>query len=199
MSRKKIPEDYDATKRKIIQAAMNLMVKGSISNFRISDVANELGITRAAIYWYFPSKEALIDGVAEFLYKSYTEYASGVANSDLSPTEKLRTLFLKGNDTYDSNMMGMFPVKLYLEFCSCGHTLKELVKKGYAEFYKSIEQILQEGIQKGEFKTDFSVFELTIFISGAIDGLAFQNILLSDDTVTVPKSFLLRILERILL
>lgn len=199
LARKKIPEDYEANKQKIIQASIDLMVKDSTSKFNLNKVANRIGITKAAIYWYYPSKDALLEEIAQTLYKRYANYASDIANSDLSPTDKLRNIMTGKPDTYESQVMGMFPVKFFLEFDTGGHTLKALVQKGYADFYQSVEQIIQEGIEKGEFRTDLSAYDLTVFISGAIDGLAFQNILLSDDSITLPRSFILKVLEKFLL
>lgn len=197
MARKKVPGDYEFNKQKIIQVSIDLMVRGSISNFNLNKVADKLGITKAAIYWYYPSKEALIEEIAQFTYKRYTEYAGDVANCGLSPREKLRKLLSGSDDTYESVVMCMFPVKFFLEY-SGSHTIRELIQKGYAEFYKSVKQIIKEGVNKGEFKTDLPLDDLTIFISGAVDGLAFQNIVLSDENVTVPRRIILNVLEKIL-
>lgn len=64
--------------------------------------------------------------------------------------------------------MGMLPVKNFLEFNITGHALKELIQKRYADFYKSVEQIIWNEMDKGRFKTDFSAYDLTVFIFGAI-------------------------------
>lgn len=199
MARRKIPENYEASKQKIIQASIDLMVKDSISKFNLNKVADKVGVTKAAIYWYYPSKDALLEEIGQTLYKRYADYAGGIANSDISPTDKLRNILTGNPDTYEAQVMGMLPVKFFLEFDATRHALKELIQKGYADFYKAVEQVIQEGMEKGDFKTELSAYNLTVFISAAIDGLAFQNILLSDNALTLQRSFILTILEKILL
>ena len=56
MARKKVPENYEKMKQGIIQAAIEIMVKRSMTEFSLTDVAKKVGLTKAAIYWYFPNK-----------------------------------------------------------------------------------------------------------------------------------------------
>ena len=65
MARKKIPENYEKMRQGIITAAIELMVKGSITDFSLTDVAEKVGLSKAALYWYFPNKDALIDQLSK--------------------------------------------------------------------------------------------------------------------------------------
>lgn len=58
----------------IITAAIELMVKGSITDFSLTDVAEKVGLSKAALYWYFPNKNALIDQVVQNIYDTYIGY-----------------------------------------------------------------------------------------------------------------------------
>ena len=71
MARKKVPENYEKMKQGIIQAAIEIMVKRSRTEFSLTDVAKKVGLTKAAIYWYFPNKNALVDEVARSIYDTY--------------------------------------------------------------------------------------------------------------------------------
>lgn len=198
MARIKKPENYEKVKRTIIMATIEIMVKQSVSNFTLTDVANSVGMTKAAIYWYFPNKVALIEELSEFIYQSYVDYAKEITNSNLDPREKLINLLTGRTDDIPSALMCLFPIKLFLEYFSDNNAMKTMIQKGYEEYNNSIAKILSDGIASGDFCTNYDINHLTKFISGAIDGLAFQNLLVSSETIQVPKTIILSIVDRIL-
>lgn len=198
MARIKNPENYEKVKRSIIMATIEIMVKQSVSNFTLTDVAKSIGMTKAAIYWYFPNKETLIEELSGFIYQTYVDYAKEITSSDLNPYEKLIKLLIGRTDDIPSALMCLFPVKLFLEYFSDNNAMRAMIQKGYEEYNKSILKILADGIASGDFYTEYDINQLAKFISGAIDGLAFQNLLVSSETVQVPRTIILSIVEDIL-
>ena len=47
----------------ILDALQQLMVDKSIQNISVSDIAARAGIGKGSIYYYFPSKEAILDAL----------------------------------------------------------------------------------------------------------------------------------------
>lgn len=134
MARKKIPENYEKMRQGIITAAIELMVKGSITDFSLTDVAEKVGLSKAALYWYFPNKNALIDQVVQNIYDTYIGYIEKISSSDLSSYEKLRRIVLGEEDTLQAALMCVFPIKFYLDSYSESHAVKTLVKNGYEKY-----------------------------------------------------------------
>ena len=130
MARKKVPENYEKMKQGIIQAAIEIMVKRSMTEFSLTDVAKKVGLTKAAIYWYFPNKNALVDEVARSIYDTYIGYIEKISGSPLSSCEKLRRIVLGEEDTIQAALMCVFPIKFYLESYSESHVVKTLIKNG---------------------------------------------------------------------
>lgn len=60
-----VPEYKEDAKRRIIEAAMDVIAERGSERMRIDDVAQRLGVTKGAVYWYFKSKEALVSAVLE--------------------------------------------------------------------------------------------------------------------------------------
>ncbi|MEN6342707.1 MAG: TetR/AcrR family transcriptional regulator [Methanospirillum sp.] len=60
-----VPEYREDAKRRIIEAAMDVIAERGSERMRIDDVAKKLGVTKGAIYWYFKSKEDLISAVLD--------------------------------------------------------------------------------------------------------------------------------------
>ena len=138
----------------IIQAAIEIMVKCSMAEFSLTDVAEKLGLTKAAIYWYFPNKNALMVQAAQSIYNTYIGYIEKISSSDLSSYEKLRRIVLGEDDTIQAALMCLFPIKFFLEYYSENHVVKNLIQNGYERYNCLITALLEEGIRSKEFRCD---------------------------------------------
>jgi len=58
-----VPEYKEDAKRRIIDAAMDVIAERGCDQMTIDDVAKKLGVTKGAVYWYFKSKEELVAAV----------------------------------------------------------------------------------------------------------------------------------------
>ena len=76
MSARVIPVlDYsNETKNKIMEAAIRLFAEKGFAAVPMRDVAKEVGITIASIYYYYASKDALLDDIFLFFEKGYRHY-----------------------------------------------------------------------------------------------------------------------------
>lgn len=59
------------TSQSIIDATYRLFATHGIEKTSLSMIAKEVGITKAAIYYYFPSKEALMDFLFDEIFADY--------------------------------------------------------------------------------------------------------------------------------
>lgn len=198
MARKKIPENFEKVKHSIIKSAIEILVKKSLTDFSLTEVAESVGVTKAAIYWYFPNKNALVEEIAKSVYESYIGNARQIMKSELSSYEKLKKLIIGNTENIENILMCLFPIKFFLDFFSEDNNVKTMIKEGYEEYNEILCNILSEGIACGEFKTDYSCGDLAKVITGAIDGLAFQNLLISSEKVAVSRAVILSIFESIL-
>ena len=57
--------DHDAYRRTIIEAAVQLFVTQGYSGLGMRELAGALGISKSALYHYYPSKEALFQDVVD--------------------------------------------------------------------------------------------------------------------------------------
>jgi AcrR family transcriptional regulator len=60
---KVVPQYKDEAKRRIVLAAMEVMAESGHESVTIDAVARKIGVTKGAVYWYFPSKNALIQEI----------------------------------------------------------------------------------------------------------------------------------------
>ena len=59
------------TSQNIVEASFKLMAEHGIEKMSLSMIAKEVGISKPAIYYHFPSKEALLDFLFEEVFSGY--------------------------------------------------------------------------------------------------------------------------------
>jgi len=65
----------DQTRAEILDTAREVVLRSGLASFTLADVADELGLTKPALYYYFDSKEALL---FELLLREWVEAATEV-------------------------------------------------------------------------------------------------------------------------
>jgi len=70
---KKRSSKADATVQKILEASLERIKEQGESGLSITDICQDIGISRPTIYRYFPTREALLEGVFELIIDDYME------------------------------------------------------------------------------------------------------------------------------
>lgn len=79
--------------RQILRATAEVLADRGFHAMNLDDVADRMDLTKATLYHYFPSKQALISTCIEQLGNEVTERLEALASSlEGSPTQRLRAL-----------------------------------------------------------------------------------------------------------
>ena len=62
------PDVSEERKSQILDAAMNTFARMGFHKARMDDVAEEAGLSKGALYWYFKSKDAIIGAILDRLF-----------------------------------------------------------------------------------------------------------------------------------
>ena len=107
--------DKSSTKMKIVQCAVDLFATKGFTETSIRDLGNAIGIQGSAIYYHFPSKNAIL----EYILNDYLEQTSHSLNKPAitsmlenhpTPEGVLATMFLtfpKGREEYYLKVLGV--------------------------------------------------------------------------------------------
>ncbi len=86
------PEQQDTRRRRILDAAEQCFARNGFHRTTMQDICREAGISAGALYLYFASKEALIEGLTERDREEYLGHiAAGTGDEDFAVV--LRHLF----------------------------------------------------------------------------------------------------------
>lgn len=78
---------------RILDALRQLLEEKTIQNISVSDIAKKAGIGKGSIYYYFPSKEAILDALVERNYEQPLKTAQSLAGqTEISPFARMAML-----------------------------------------------------------------------------------------------------------
>lgn len=90
------PTRSDAQRQAILDAACLLFIDKGFGGTNINDIADAVGVTRTALYYYFPSKESMLEALTEEVTEKASRIAGSVSGRDELPAdEALRQLILQ--------------------------------------------------------------------------------------------------------
>ena len=89
--RSEVPSKGDLRERELLDAAGRLLAEGTFGAASVSEIATEAGLSRAAFYFYFASKQALLATLLDDAVAAFNRQIHDVVNDDFaSPAEALR-------------------------------------------------------------------------------------------------------------
>ena len=78
----------------ILDALEELLDRKDIKSISVSEIAQKAGMGKGSIYYYFPSKDAILDALVERNYEQPLETAKSLAKqTDISPFTRMAMLF----------------------------------------------------------------------------------------------------------
>ena len=152
-----MPRKRQSTKSRIVKAAWNLFYKNGYDQTTVEDIITASKTSKGTFYHYFKGKEALLNSLS-YLFDQKYEELSAVMDPSLSACDKL--MFLNHELFY----MIETSVDIYLLAYLYSSQLITKDKKSLSDqkrfYFKWLTEILEEGLESGEFKNTSSAEEL---------------------------------------
>ena len=154
------PAKYD----KILDATQELLDSQNIKSISVSDIAQRAGMGKGSIYYYFPSKDAILDALVTRNYEKPLKTAKNLAEqTQISPFTRMAMVFqacrnsseefLKLKNASPDGAESMNPSsanpheKAYFHQKYMSHLI--------AELKPALTEIIQQGIHLGEIRFDY--------------------------------------------
>src|SRR2546430_799518 len=81
------PKDDDDAKERIVEAAVGCLDRLGSAGFSLSEVANELGVTRPTLYRYFESTDELLSAVGLYAMQTFSDQLRAHLSEITDPAE----------------------------------------------------------------------------------------------------------------
>ncbi|MFD2639955.1 TetR/AcrR family transcriptional regulator [Piscibacillus salipiscarius] len=138
-------------KEKIMETSIRLFGKKGFTETSVQDIVNEIGVTKGTFYYYFTSKEEVLAMIHyEFISNILNKQEEVLSNSSLDFKEKLDQIVKVL--TYEIKNNGQSARIFFREMRHISQDQLERISPKRHKFRKNLEQLVKEGIEKGQFK-----------------------------------------------
>ncbi|MGC9325267.1 MAG: TetR/AcrR family transcriptional regulator [Desulfomonilia bacterium] len=184
-------------KRQIIDAAMRCFQRKGYGQTTMDDIASEYGLSKGSIYWYYPSKKAVLIDLFQFwMEETITRVAQETA-----PLPSYRDKLVRMGEFFIESLMK--DLELYSSLMVFWSTAFEdsSMRDQILELYREYDGIVSSFLYQGEMKGEFIVPDKKVFSSlliAIIEGLIVRQVLSKELDLMRIRSEVRSILTRIL-
>jgi AcrR family transcriptional regulator len=195
---KQVSEQMRAeSKAALISSARHLFAECGYFQCKVSDIARAANMSQGNVYWYFSSKEDLLEAVLAESFESLGVLLEETAELPITSIEKLDYLL----DRYIafSREHGDF-VRIFISLLAHGGValMEELgfdTPQIGLRYHTAVSTILAHGQEEGVISKDINVDVLTTFYFSFFNGLLFTY---GDDWLQIPDAVIREVILRLL-
>lgn len=189
------------TRNSILKTAFFLFLEKGFSEVSVNDIIGAAHIAKGGFYYYFKSKDALIEEVIhKFICPFFKEPVEKMKqelivdeNCSMDAKKKLELYFLNVHSIFPTEQMkdicGEIDLRnfyfLVFEGMKKYHCLSDMRKDIYKEKIEIFEKILEEGKKEGVIEASIDCHEWATTINSVKDGMIALHLL--DETVDINK------------
>lgn len=136
MPKQKVSEEF------ILKESLKLFRRKSYHNTSMADIAEACGLLKGSIYHYFPSKEALMKEVIEYVHEFFrNEVFVHAYDATLNPQERLENMFKISKKIFLSEDGGDVMGNVGVETALVIPDFAEQIKMFFLDWIKSMHNI----------------------------------------------------------
>ncbi|HEX8597597.1 MAG TPA: TetR/AcrR family transcriptional regulator [Chloroflexia bacterium] len=160
----------DERKRQILEAATAVFSRSGYHEARMDDIAEASGLSKGALYLYFPGKAALITTLLESHLDRSLHFMQGLVHREGTVRDRLLA-YIRHEAGELESMRAILP--LCYEFYAAALREQEVAaffKSYFGRYLDLLDQMIRQGIGRGELKqTDPR--QTAILLAGSHEGL----------------------------
>ncbi len=147
---KVVPEYKEAAKSKIVEAARIVFGKRGYHDSTMDDVAQEVGVSKGALYSYFKSKEDLLKEISLQGHQRLRTILNetGTCNNLEEALERVYTMI---TEKYQGNLHTQFEI---VALSSHDEKIQKIVFEDYQKDIGAVEGFVEEKKKQGVMRTD---------------------------------------------
>jgi TetR/AcrR family transcriptional regulator, fatty acid metabolism regulator protein len=162
--------------RLILRAAGEVLADQGYDGMSMEDIASRVGISRAAIYLHFPSKEDLVFALLERGIQVFADGVDDIFASGLSPREKVRAII-----EYSYGGMSQPSFRFFNAVLQSPAILSKLAERQrtmrnvWNPIQQRLTDVLDEGKRTGDFDPAMPTSLMVSLLSGLLTPFTFKR------------------------
>ena len=164
-----------------VEAVVELAAEQNPSDITTTAIAQRMGLTQGALFRHFPTKDAILESVMDWVAERLLARVDKAAASATSPMAALEAVFMAHID-FVAEHPGV-PRMLFGELQRPGDTLpKKMVQALIRRYGERLQNLLEAGKTQGELHAQLDIEAASVSFIGSIQGLVMQSLLAGDVT-----------------
>jgi len=149
------PDKIDV-KESIITESAKLFLANGFRGTSVKEITEAVGIGRGTLYWYFKSKDEILQSVLQEFERQYVDgIAEAVGRCDGNFIAKYRAFHKFATEfARDNRVLALVFNALLNEIVGSNTLAEKEVKKIYEKYRRVIEGMLEEGKKEGSIRAD---------------------------------------------
>lgn len=167
------PDVSVTRKNQILDAAMAVFARLGLHEARMDDIVQASGLSKGALYWYFKSKEDIIVAISQRLFTTDIEQLEGMLTAEGTVGERL--LQLMRSRARGLQEMSEVVTILFEFYAAAVHQseVRQLIKSYFQSFHELLVALIQQGIDRGEFRP-INALEAATALDSLFEGLVVR-------------------------
>jgi TetR/AcrR family transcriptional regulator, regulator of cefoperazone and chloramphenicol sensitivity len=168
------PQDEHGRRRTaLLQAAFDVVAEVGFEGLRTRAVAQRAGVNIATLHYYFPSKQHLIEGLAQLIgAKFVTLHGRPPRPSGLPALDRLRQEFSDGRFYFKHHPEMLLVLQEFALRGKRDPEVQKTVEQMNAHWHDGIERMVREGVADGTFRDDIPAAEMLSMLMSIFGGAA---------------------------
>ncbi len=172
------PDVSDERIPQILNAAAAKFAENSIDGASMAQIAKAANVSKATIYHYFDSKDALVEALVRRLFDEDNSEIDSILQTKASFTERI-TLYADNLVILLEQNKALYPI--FAEFKTMTMrrpSIQNIIQDYFAGYIVTFQQLIEEGQTQGEVRPNIAPQEAAIALVAIIEGaiLLAQNL-----------------------
>ena len=167
------PDTSEIRRNQILDAATKVFVRQGFQHARMDDIVEESGLSKGTLYWYFKSKEDIINAILHRLFTGDLENLESLVQAEGTASERLvqltndRVIGLKRMSSLVPIIFDFYAVAVHQQW------VQQFIGEYFKHFRTLLEDLIQQGIDTGEFRP-VNATKAAISLASLYEGLTLH-------------------------
>ena len=166
------PSQRQGTFDKILAAALDLFVSRGFEGTTVDEIAEAVGLTKGAIYFHFATKDDVLLALLDQVERNFVDPMDRrVRRAGPSARDKFVAFAHQQSELgVGRTKLAILAIKTSSDLAGGDEQLGPRIRHIYRRLYDIVEDIVELGKARGEFRTDVSTRQIASFVIATHDG-----------------------------
>ncbi len=153
--------------QEIINISLELIAERGIQGLTIKNLAKKIGFTESAVYRHFENKIQILIAILDFFKNKTNSFFTDELSTNDNSMVKIERLFLNHFKTFSrspSLVAVIFSEEIFRNETVLNEKVAEIMKKNAS----NLTNIIEQGQEQGDIRTDIQSSDLSIIIMGSL-------------------------------